>query len=202
MTININSKGKKDDTKKSNCQGDKSLKVPSTKRDRLPEYIQIVVAAAAIATFWVVTCQMVEQTRAWVTIKKAYHDPFKVGEKAKVHIVLTNSGNSPALEVSAQTELELRDSEPPTPLPFRESSKARSKSVIGPDVFPRISISSQLPLTKQAIDIISNQNKRLYVWGRIEYIDIFKRHRVTDFCMRNEFGTKDFEACENNNTAK
>jgi hypothetical protein len=125
--------------------------------------------------------QTINDVRAWVTVKKAYHAPFKEGERAKVRIVLANSGHSPALAVVVKTELELRDNEPPTPLPFREISKAKSKSVIGPEVFQSISISSQQPMTKQAIDIISSQNKRIYVWGRIEYVDIFKRHSLPSF---------------------
>lgn len=207
-------KPRESDEKNNNTEIDKFTSKPFSRW--LPHIIQASLALITLGTLFVMyiqlkafrdqteilKTQMINDTRAWVTVEKAYHNPFREGERVAARVVFVNSGNSPAMNVAAQTEMELRSNEVPTPMPLRQTNQLRSKSVMGPQAHHTADVFSTAPLSKQHTNAVTKKGKRLYVWGRIEYDDIFNQHRTTEFCMRSQINSKKFEACENNNTVK
>lgn len=170
-------------------------------RDKPSLYVQSIIAAAAIATFLVIAYQMVLQSRAWITIKGAEIVEIKEGQPITAKIVFRNSGKSPALEVTIYNNINLYGQQVPDPMPYGHYSGRGSKSVIGPDSDFGSFITKKEILTMQELQAIRHHKAAIYVYGRVDYRDIFHCQRTTEYCMVNKFGTLNFDACEKNNIA-
>ena len=152
----------------------------------------------------ILQAQHVNDTRAWVTVKGANLTQFREGQPITALIVFLNSGKSPALNVTIHNNIQLRDSPVPIPMPLTPANAlalAPSIGVAAPQGEFGNSITSKGILIAQNIEDIWQNKKRLYVWGRIKYDDIFKQQRSTDYCLVNKVGTTNFDACPNNNSA-
>ena len=146
--------------------------------------------------------QLISGQRAWVTLKQADHTEIREGESVGIKLVFTNSGNSPALNLTINSNAQFRSFPLPTPMPLADecAPQDRSRGVVTPHG-DFLNIKTTGILTKEQIADINNRNRRLYAWGSVEYDDIFgKRHR-TEYCLFSQPGTLSFTGCENNNTA-
>ena len=147
--------------------------------------------------------QLISGQRAWVTLKEADHTDIKEGERVGIKLVFTNSGNSPALNLTINSNAQFRSIPVPTPMPLADecAPQDRSKGVVTPHGdFLNIKTTNEILARKQIADI-RNRNSRLYAWGRIEYDDIFGERHRTEYCLFSQPGTLSFTGCENNNTA-
>jgi hypothetical protein len=173
----------------------------SPARDKPSLYVQSIIAAAAIATLLIVTYQMVVQSRAWITVKGAELGEIKEGQPITAKIVFRNSGKTPALDVSIYNNINLFGQIVPDPMPYGHYAGRASKSVIGPDSDFGNFITKKEILTTQYLQAIANRKANIYVYGRVDYRDIFNCKRSTEYCMVNKVGTLNFDACERNNNA-
>jgi hypothetical protein len=158
-------------------------------------------ARAAEKSAQTAQASLVTVQRPWVLVRAAEASELKAGYRARAHVIITNFGNTPAFNVIAKTNISFRDSLLPTPMPMGFPISELSVVTIGPrgdyEIFPEHSV----VLTETLIKEIPRKNLKLYIWGRIEYDDIFQKHHITDFCMVQKMGTDKFDACSSNNTA-
>ena len=80
-------------------------------------------------------------------------------------------------------------------------NQPHSMLVLAPKMEMNFNISHSLILTHEIIDQINKRNLFLYVWGKIEYDDIFGQHHTTNFCAFKVDQTNNFGGCETNNNA-
>jgi len=169
--------------------------------DKPAVFIQSIIAIAAIATLLVVTYQMVIQTRAWITIKGAELIEIKENKPITAKVVFINSGKSPALDTTIHSNINIYYNPIPDPLPYGNSKGPVAHNVLGPDnTFGNI-ITKKEDLASQELQGILDDKASIYVYGVIEYRDIFKFKRQTKYCMVSRRGSLSFVACENHNTA-
>ena len=64
--------------------------------------------------------------------------------------------------------------------PFDISEKSQTRDIIGPDVPVQWG-----PISAQNITDIRNETKRIFVWGRADYIDAFGKERYYKFHFWN-----------------
>ena len=76
--------------------------------------------------------QLENGQRAWVTLKQADHTEIQEGRPVGVRIIFTNSGNSPALNLTINTNIQFRSAPVPAPMSLAPSSSQEpSKGVVG-----------------------------------------------------------------------
>ncbi len=141
--------------------------------------------------------------RPWVMIKGANYLEIKVGQSPSAILTIVNTGNTSAFNVTTDTMIAFRNSRVPVPMPIkpRISGEVGSKSSIAPKTDMTIIITHNVIMTEDMIKRLYEENYRLYVWGKIEYEDVFKRRHRTEFCGVQRTGTLNFDLCDNNNTA-
>jgi hypothetical protein len=147
--------------------------------------------------------QLIFGERAWVTAKDAYHNEFKTGEQPQAVVAIINAGNTPARNLTIYGNIQWRDKPIPTPmifLPLPSTGQEPSFSVIAPNEGMNISFSDIPVLTDDIIKLAREQKIHLYVWGKIDYDDIFGKHHKTEFCFVDRFYARVFATCSNNNT--
>lgn len=180
----------------------------------ISQYGLLLCNLAALVILWFQLQQYIRQTaifqsqlisgqRAWVTLKQADHTEIKEGKGVGIKLVFTNSGNSPALNLTINSNAQFRSIPVPSPMPLADecASQERSRGVVTPHGdFLNIKTLDEI-LTKEQTSDINNRNRRLYAWGRIEYDDIFGERHQTEYCLFSQPGTLNFTGCENNNTA-
>lgn len=195
----MNSKPKnkeQQDTKETNI-----LSKVSHVRDKLALYIQFIIAVAALATLLVITYQMTVQSRAWVTVKGAELAEIKEGQQITAKIIFRNSGKTPAMEVAIYNNINLFGQVVPDPMPNGTYDGRISKAVIGPDSDFGSFITEKEILTAQELQEIVHRKANIYLYGRVDYRDIFHCQRYTEYCLVNKIGTLNFDACEKHNIA-
>lgn len=189
---------------------------PSTPRDNaqiISQYGLLLCNIAVLLFLWlqlqhfskqtaILQSQLINGQRAWVTLKQADHTQIGEGERVGIKLVFTNSGNSPALNLTINSNAQFRSISLPTPMPLADESapQDRSRAVMTPHGdFLNIKTTDEI-LTRQQLADIENRRRRLYAWGRIEYDDIFGQHHRTEYCLFSQPGTLSFTGCENHNT--
>lgn len=138
-----------------------------------------------------------------------------------------NSGRTPAMNVTVLINTNMRENPIPDDVGFATPDSQPSKTVLAPlvDVTtavgafpinePLPNLGTQMPSPQggteaQAspapppiqtpIPFISQDRKEYYVYGKIEYDDIFGNHHKTKFCLINTPFTTGFRSCSNYNT--
>lgn len=138
------------------------------------------------------------ENAAFVGIKSGKLDePLHVGTSQKITIIILDSSRTPAFNLNVQQDWALRASEPPdlTPRPMDQPAR---KGTVTPGVDSAIHF--WIPnLTAQDVDDITNFRKFIYVFGKIEYDDIFGNHHWTNFCLQQHPTTQDMDVCVNGN---
>lgn len=163
-------------------------------------------------TLAVATDQQMRLTREQVHIgQRAYlvfHDaklkaPLKVGRPAEVQITLLNSGQTPAIEVSHWTFLEIVSPCPPSiSLPFQRSSyigAGRDMKITAVSI-EALNASQVSQIKTEEITLTGNvlsvsQRPRLCFFGAVRYKDVFGGSGETHFCAAYEERAKGLAAC-------
>lgn len=114
---------------------------------------------------------------------------------------LLNSGNTPANEVRMFAVVEVRTDAPPT-IDFREAVWV-TLGVIAPRESATRLVANKSDLSKADAKLMQERKVSLYVWGAIEYRDVFKETpvRQTKFCFAQRFGISRIGSCAGNNEA-
>jgi len=126
------------------------------------------------------------QLRAYVTLKDAICHALVVGKKVTVHLPMKNSGQTPAYAVRIWVNVEILkiSSDPDLAGPSHKDEDEESAGVVSSGLELHTPASSDDPLSQEDFDAIERGEKAVYVHGRIDYIDVFKRACFTDFRLR------------------
>lgn len=192
---------KKNDDSKDNKEN-LSISDLSSVRDKPMFYTQIAIILISVGTLLVIAYQMTVQSRAWVTVKGAEIIELKEGKPVTAKIIFRNSGQTPALDVTIRSNINIFGQSLPDPMPYIGYTGLTSRTVIGPDIEVGSIITKKEILTTQEAQAILHRKAAIYVYGRVDYRDIFNYKRFTEYCMVNKAGTLNFDACEKNNVAK
>jgi len=137
--------------------------------------------------------------RAYVVVKGAAEQP-KAGDPKWDAVVVTsiNTGRTPALNGQFEFVLEHRD----TPVPEGTVMNQRDwsgHSIVFP---PSLEISTRVGMIETGADGNSaGATSGNYVYGLIEYDDVFKVHHWTKFCFVQAAGSEAWSRCSTFNGA-
>ena len=154
--------------------------------------------------------QLVIGERAWVTVEKVSFEEFNEfngGDKITVFIKIINAGKTPAFNTIVKVEVNFidpswlldSDSDTLTPgvteIPIRVGRRGPSTTVIGPNGEREGTITWSGVLTDDIIKLAKEEKMPLYVWGVVEYKDVFEIDRKFHFCFSNNLNTSTFKEC-------
>lgn len=158
------------------------------------------------ARLWDATSKLVEgaadtakrQLRAYVALKTIEHDPAVVtGTDRGIKIRVENYGATTAHHVSIiQTCFE--EAQPDT---YRHPPTTKADKLANQMLHPRQAFNHFVPSSKgtecvdRVIDVCLHQFRPFYVYGRIDYMDIYKRWWTTFFCEQYDPGKPEGKRC-------
>jgi hypothetical protein len=148
----------------------------------------------------VVEQNAIDAQRAYVTVPSG--EVILLGEDqgaALFSLNLVNSGNTPANEVRMFALAAVRTEEPPA-IDFREAVWV-AVGVIAPKEKAIRLVANKRDITKLESKLMQERKMNLYVWGAIEYRDVFKQLRQTKFCYVQRFGSAKIGPCAGKNEA-
>jgi hypothetical protein len=128
------------------------------------------------------------QLRAYISVVNGDIELVNGGNGIRAQVRIKNFGQTPAYETSAWAVVRVLEAET-TGFSMDKGEKPAVRSVMGPSaetVLARLDRTSHDDLAS-----IADGTKRIFVWGRVEYIDAFDRRRWFVFHHRN---TRTFEA--------
>ncbi len=145
------------------------------------------------------------ENRAYVGIVQvASNFPFMMEDQpVHVSVLATNTGKTPALYFQTQIYSDWNpDTEVPEgPRPF-EKTGLPDKGIIMPGVTTELPINIPVQNYKRALNVIE-PNMRFYVWGTIDYDDVFGDHHQTTFeYMNGASNSREWWACNTGNSFK
>jgi hypothetical protein len=124
--------------------------------------------------------------RARVFIKNIELTPPQASQELKVQVTVENFGKTPANQMEAYGNVQVRDSALPQN-PQDEPAfptRPRSSAVLMPSDTVGLPILGRRPLTGQEVDAINSGASLLYVFGHLEYLDVFGQRHETRFCSQ------------------
>lgn len=154
----------------------------------------IIVAVCAFAVtcyqVWTIKDNAKRQLRAYLYVTPTIRN-FAVNSKPEVSIVLMNGGQTPAYNFNATMHMQIRpfpQSEPMITLATEPTPPSPTRDGIGAFVYREHEITLNLPphpaiTEEQYKAVIEGTSTRLYVWGRIVYLDAFKEIHHVNFCF-------------------
>jgi hypothetical protein len=177
--------------------------------------ILTLVLAAGSIFLWLSTRRLVlgaeetaeRQLRAYVFVESAQltRHPGGIGGWMAA-IKIRNFGDTPAYNVCIKAEKRVCLALPENDLlEFSGNSSTLAQSVIGPGAFSTITIdfSHEIPDDWGQWRPLRVENKKGYIWGRIEYRDAFDKQRFTTFQMIHDFmQIEQFAYCERGNNSE
>lgn len=126
------------------------------------------------------------QLRAYVWAVPAIVDNKSLGAgKLRITFKISNAGATPAYQLtnSAVLIIERFPLRPNYPFPVLPSLE-KSKSVLYPHTSVEGHAENQIAFTSdQMNEIAASTEKRVYIFGRIDYVDAFRDPRWAKFCM-------------------
>jgi hypothetical protein len=142
------------------------------------------------------------QIRAYVSIDSAHilfediraltaGDPIGIIKKAKAHVTYKNNGQTPAQRVRAVMHMEVHPH--PVLTAFHEYSFRSDASVFTIGAGSDSLQPHEMSLTAEQAEFITNRHHAIYVYGRIEYDDIFGRKKHSTYFR---FWTRNLKANE------
>jgi hypothetical protein len=98
----------------------------------------------------------------------------------QVHTVIKNYGQTPAYKFKVWRKLGIRD---PNNLEFGEIGEGTAEDILGPNTTS--TITAAIPIDDKVLTSIRDGTKSIFSWGRISYIDAFKKQRHFTFYQTN-----------------
>jgi hypothetical protein len=153
-------------------------------------------------TFVATTEQAEIAQRAWVyaTVHPGTPDHFGAGKPLDIRVTFKNTGRTPALKVRAATYRTTIPTEVSSIFVLPDRVYAAKGYVSQGTIDPDSTRYADLvySLTEEDVRRIDHIEVRIYVYGRIEYEDVFGTPRWTTFCTFLLPGG-DFALCNKNN---
>lgn len=144
------------------------------------------------------------ENRAYLNVKyPKMNKELTTGEQPIATVVIFNTGNTPAQNVTMTTLIEGVDASKPEPDPRKivPPANPRSVGVIQREVDISTEVSSSTVLTDELIHRVNQGQLRLYVWGLVKYEDMFGKPHRAGFCAVLKPGTTTFDMCSGGNFA-
>jgi hypothetical protein len=123
------------------------------------------------------------ENRAWIGVEPVTVEKVPGGGSGmNIRAVFVNSGKSPSIATIRYALGVLRES-PPDNYQHRKFADKGSTLALFPEVKHPVSLAvvPEIPLPDP-----KNPEHAYYIWGDLDYDDIFGRHHTTKFCYRNE----------------
>lgn len=145
-----------------------------------------------------------QEQRAWLGPKDVRLVTLEVGKRVGAAVLITNTGRTIAKKSKLQIVLWFS----PRPLNIAEfavskdrpsGSGPRSVSVIFPNLEMVLPVASLVPATAEDVSAIDAGRIHVYLFGELEYFDIFDRKHTTLFC--GFLDNRRFAACPEYNDA-
>ena len=143
--------------------------------------------------------------RAWVAVAQI-SGPLQAGEPFVTRIRFKNSGKTFARNAQVRVKIDItnKDAFPDFDTLFDtpKDGKEIGVMILAPNAeYESVTEPFELsPFTQEQIDNIRD-NQALFVFGRIDYADVFDRGHWTTFCYRYGFPSGEYGYCENHNDA-
>ena len=154
----------------------------------------------SLMQWYTIRTQFTLGERPWVIVQNANYKDFKVGDKPIAVIVFINTGRTPARNVRTIGHIALRYEPAPNPIPYNSPNCYDSNSVIGPNNVMSLLLQTNGPLlNEEDLKAVNEKKLRLYIWGCVDYDDIFSNHYKTNFLLVNKPGTDNFDFCKYGN---
>lgn len=142
---------------------------------------------AAIESVAVTRERTAQQMRAYMCVEvgNAYYQERTKDIKFAGETVMINVGNTPAYNLRFRAKAAVLPFPLPDDFPFSVPGTTSSGSVLGPHQKMNIVQAVDDFVPDQEVDNIRlvNSGKALYIWGVIEYADVFKQPQTTRFCQ-------------------
>lgn len=125
------------------------------------------------------------QLRAYVQVELEKID-FSTASTTEIVLLARNVGQTPAYDVTVYSWVDFRPfpQQPGGIFEGPPGSESASKSIINGGRAIRNKTGTARPLTKdEAAAIADGRSIRLYIYGRVAYVDAFKKARYTNFCL-------------------
>ena len=137
--------------------------------------------------------------RAWVGLATASLEAVEVGKPIYAHVVLFNSGKTIAKRAIVAYHLKF------SPQPFKKlppTTRSNENTSVGV-LIPGGRYDSKFGSKANSVDIDKQNvaNWYTYIWGEVEYNDIFKERHRTLFCEFRKGIDGDFNQCGFHNDA-
>jgi hypothetical protein len=136
--------------------------------------------------------------RAWVGPGKAsFLQPVEPDKEFSLCVEIVNSGKTPALRFKGKISIQMQPIESLFLPDYRRDPLKKSKASVGtllPGV-PRCLHSPPTQLSSEVIDTLKSGEETFYVFGRVEYGDVFGGIHCTMFCYSLTRKLDDFGLC-------
>jgi len=135
--------------------------------------------------------------RAYLSIKDINPQKIKNFSNVKIKITITNTGQTPAYNITSMTVISIIKTLPdtlPTPPKIFKSSNLLGKN-------GTFNITLEKTFNENQIKRIKNQEFFLNIVGTIEYRDIFKKEQFFEFNLFYSIGADAFTYCPKHNDA-
>jgi hypothetical protein len=141
--------------------------------------------------------------RPWVGIYKMTPINFGVGQRVGAHLVLLNSGKTPATHLHTEPDVTITERYPVDSPPRGVwGGNPSAGGVLFPgqtvDMWP---VANNVLTPDQFTRLNEGLTLFVVVSGPITYTDRFGREHSTKFCAYLDYATKAFVACQNGNSA-
>lgn len=126
------------------------------------------------------------EQRAWVTVDSASVGGVIAGSRLSGRLSISNSGRSPAMGLSGPQRIAFwREAVLPEFMLKREGAVVAGPTVLGPGGALAISSSLGRGITQQEIDELLQGTAFLFIYGQVNYQDVFGAPHWTRYCFRN-----------------
>lgn len=121
--------------------------------------------------------------RAWIGVQQTQLASFEPGKPVSAIIILDNTGKSPARHITYTSTMQIlpTGSSPPFGLDIPDATWTGITS-IAPQVGYRLQVVTNSILSQELRDLIEHNDRVIWVWGTLQYEDIFNQSHLTEFC--------------------
>ena len=142
------------------------------------------------------------ERRAWIGPVEAIVPKVNGSGKERLGVKIRNSGMTPGLKVIARISHQYLTAGDEFEARYEKASGTVSISVLQPgmgvNLFSMVSFGS---MKREEIDGIKSGKSVLYIYGLVNYEDVFKRGQLTKFCLYLDRDLKTMSACHKYNEA-
>ena len=147
------------------------------------------------------------ETRAFITIKNAKLkktiNDSGTKDRAEVEADFTNTGRSPAKNISMRVVADFHESDAPEQLVYQGLLSQEGQGVVANGRDFSVPTWREHALTEPELQQVRLGKFKLYVWGTADYDDMFDNHWTTRFCVvSNGVDSLEFGFCTRGNEFK